>query len=99
VTLDVDYLHALGEARSCLAALADTAADELEASHYERLLIALDVLEPDGPCSWTIRGDRVSLLARLAAAVDRLVLLGADRLPLELVVTLAQAREAAGGGH
>jgi hypothetical protein len=38
VGLDLDYLHAFGEARSCLAALADAAADEVEASHYERLL-------------------------------------------------------------
>lgn len=90
MTLHLDYLHALGEARSCLAALADAAADEVEASRYERLLIALDVLEPDGPCSWTIRSDRASTLACLAAAVDHLVLLGADRLPLELIGALAR---------
>ena len=46
---DLDYLLALGEARSCLVALADMADDDVQASRFERLLITLDILESDGP--------------------------------------------------
>jgi hypothetical protein len=49
MTPDIDYVLALGEGSSCLAALADTAGADTQASRFERLLIALDVFEPDGP--------------------------------------------------
>lgn len=89
MTPDLDRLLALGEARSCLAALADTVDDDVAASHFERLLIALDVLQPDGPASWPIDGEPTVLLARLAQAADRLVELGADPAPLDLIVSVA----------
>jgi hypothetical protein len=88
---DLAYLHALGEARSCLAVLSDTAADEDESGHYERLLIALDVVDPDGPSTWPIFGDRAALLGRLKASVDQLIELGADPMPLDLIWALAHA--------
>ncbi len=47
---DLAYLYALGEARSCLAALADAATTDDEASYFEWLLIHLDLVTDDvGP--------------------------------------------------
>lgn len=90
VTFTLEYLVALGEARSCLAALSDAAGDESEASHYERLLIAFDVLEPKGPATWQIAGDRAVLLGRMGAAVEDLIELGGDPC-LTLILALARA--------
>lgn len=92
MTFDQDYLRALGEARSCLAALADAAGDESEASHYERLLIAFDVLEPNGPATWPIAGDRAALLGRMGAAAEHLIELGGDPLPLTLIQAFVLAK-------
>lgn len=89
MTIDLGYLLALGDARSCLAALADGAADEVAASHFEHLLIALDTLEPEGPATWSVTADPDALLARLDAAVDRLVERGSDALVLLVIVALA----------
>lgn len=89
MTPDLDRLFALGEARSCLAALADTAEDDVVASHFEHLLIALDMVEPQGPATWPVAADHEALLVRLTTAMDRLGDLGADPLPLAQIVTLA----------
>lgn len=83
------YMRAAGQARSCLAALADLAADPDEASQYERLLIAFDQLVPDGPATWLMDGDREELLGGLTSAFDELVDHGADPIPLQLLLTVA----------
>lgn len=89
MTIGIGYLLALGDARSCLAALADATDDDVATSHFEQLLVALDILEAEGPATWPVTADPDALLARLATAVDRLVELGADPLPLAQIVTLA----------
>lgn len=77
------YAIALAEARSCLAALADTATDLDESVHFEHLLLALDALHYDGPALYAVAGDRGALLERLDVAVDRMLALGGDVLSLE----------------
>lgn len=72
-----DYMHALCDARCCLAALADAAGSADESSYYKQLLISLDDLEPDGPVTWPISGGREELLLRLEVAIERMVRLGA----------------------
>lgn len=85
------YSLALGEARSCLAALADSAADVEESVYCDRLLIKLDWITRDiGPATYPITASKAELLDRLEAAVDRLIDIGADGLSLELL--LADAR-------
>lgn len=79
---DLAYLNALGEARCCLAALADAATTDDEASYFERLLIHLDLVTDDvGPTTWPIQGDRDELLARLAVAATRVLVRGIARGP------------------
>lgn len=71
------YFAALAEARSCLAALADSAVVVEESCFYERLLIALDEIHPFGPAIYTITGPNETLLLPLSLAL--LVLLRAAR--------------------
>ncbi len=85
------YAVALADARSCLAALADTATDFDTSVHYERLLLTLDLLHPDGPALYPLSGDRAALLDRFEADVDRLIDLGGDGLRLELLLAAATA--------
>ncbi len=86
------YAIALAEARSCLAALADTA-DDIDGSvhleHLEHLLLDLDVIHMDYPGLDPLDGDRSLLLRRLEAAVDRMIDLGGDGLALELLLAEA----------
>jgi len=86
----LDYLIALGEARSCLAALADSTDDLRLSAHYDHLLIELDFITGNvGPARSPIVGTRVELLRRLEVAVDRLVRYGVDGLSLELLLVSA----------
>lgn len=80
------YSTALAEARSCLAALADTASDIYESSHFERLLVDLDWLHPFGPALSPVAGAKAELLDRFEAAVDQMIDLGGDGLSLELLL-------------
>lgn len=83
------YAIALGEARSCLASLADTAADIDESIHYEHLLLDLDGLHPIGPGLSPMTAPKAELLDRLEAAVDQMIVLGGDGLSLELLLLAA----------
>ena len=67
------YAVALAEARSCLAALADSAPTFDESVHYEHLLLDLDSLHPFGPGLFPTTGTKAGLLIRLEAAVDRML--------------------------
>lgn len=81
------YAIALADARSCLAALADAATDFDESGRYERLLIDLDGIHAgDFPATYPMCGTTAELLARLEAAVDRMIELGGDALSLELFI-------------
>lgn len=71
--MNLAYGIALAEARSCLAALADTASDLNESIHFERLLLDLDRLHPDGPGLSMITGSKAELLDRLEYAVDGMI--------------------------
>ncbi len=84
------YAAALAEARSCLAALADTATDFDESANFERLLLDLDSLHPDGPALYPLAENRAALLRRLEVTVDRILDLGGDGLFLELLLANAQ---------
>lgn len=88
--LPIRYLVAVGEVRSCLAALADSTDDVDLSSHYDHLLIELDFITGDaGPACSPMTGTRNELLGRLEDAVDRLVERGVDGLSLELLLISA----------
>lgn len=64
--LPLDYLIALGEARSCLAALADSTDDVDLSAHFDRLLIQFDIITGDvGHACSPVAGSRAEILARL----------------------------------
>jgi hypothetical protein len=86
------YAIALAEARSCLAALADSASTFEESVHYEHLLLDLDALHTIGPTLYATTGTKTDLLGRLETAVDQMLDLGeGDGLSLELLLLAASA--------
>ena len=86
------YAIALAESRSCLAALADSATDFDESVHFEHLLLDLDGLHPNGPGLSPITGTKAHLLDRLEGAIDQMIDLGGDALPLELLLADSRVR-------
>ena len=84
------YSRALAEARSCLAALADSADTFDESVRFEHLLLDLDRLHPIGPGLSPTTGTKVELLDRLEAAIDQMIELGGDGLSLELLLASAE---------
>lgn len=81
------YLIALGEARSCLASLADSVDDVDLSAHFDHLLIELDGITGDvGPACYMIAAPPAELLGHLESAAGRLVAYGVDRLSLELLL-------------
>ena len=82
---------ALAEARSCLAALADNTPDAGRSIRYERVLLELDQLHPEGPALVRVTGTTTELLVRLEVTIDRLRALGGDSLSLELLLADAFA--------
>lgn len=77
---DPEYLVALAEARSCLAALADSAPTTDESSYFENLLIDLDLLTGDiGPATTPIHASWPTVLRRLEVALRRLGAIGEHR--------------------
>lgn len=81
----------LAEARSCLAALADTA-DTFDASvEYERVLLQLDVIHGDESPALDAEGltsDRQVLHALTVSAIEELVEHGVDALQIELLLDM-----------
>lgn len=72
----MSYVVAYAAARSCLAVLADRS-DFDESYRYERLLIDLDGIHAgEFPATHPVSGTPVELLARLEAAIDRMIQLG-----------------------
>lgn len=86
------YAIALAQARSCLAALADSAADFDESVHFEHLLLDVDRLHPTGPGLSPMAGTKAELLAMLEGAVEAMIALGGDGLSLELLLVAAFGR-------
>ena len=84
--MTMGYAIALAGARSSLAALADDAATFEESIHFDRILLDLDAMHPDGPSLYPLLGERAELLERLETAIDRMVELGGDGLSLELML-------------
>lgn len=62
MTMTLAYAIALAEARSCLAALVDTASAFEESIRYEHLLFDLDALHPIGPTLYATTGTKPDLL-------------------------------------
>lgn len=85
------YLTALGEARPCLALLADSTDDTDLSIHYDHLLIELDRITGDvGPACSPMTGTTTELLDRLEFAVDAMLAHGdVDGLGLELLLAAA----------
>jgi hypothetical protein len=91
--MTVAYAIALSEARSCLAALADTAGTVEDSIRYDRLLLDLDFLHPFSPALEPVDGPLQELLERLEDAVDRLIALDAtNELALEILLAEADPR-------
>lgn len=90
MSMSLAYAIALAEARSCLAALADSATDVDESVDYEHLLLDIDGLHPIGPALSPMTGTKTELLDRLEAAVDQMLDLGeGGDLSLELLLARA----------
>ena len=88
---------ALAGARSCLAALADTAVTFEASVTYERVLLQLDWIHGDD-VPWLdasgLTDDRTVLFSTAESAIDELVDFDVDALQVELVLAmLIAARE------
>lgn len=91
MTMTLAYAIALAEARTCVAALADTASAFEESIRYEHLLYDLDALHPIGPTLYATTGTKPDLLGRLETFVDQMLDLGdGDGLSLELLLVAAR---------
>jgi len=76
----------LAEARSCLAALADTSSFE-RSVEYEHLLLELDAMHGgQGPATFPAPGSHLELHRRVEARLEDLSHLGADPLRIELIL-------------
>jgi hypothetical protein len=72
VDLELDYLLALADARSCLAALADSANDVWTASYFDGLLIQLDRAHPYGPATYPMTGDSAAIFGQLVHSLIKI---------------------------
>jgi len=83
---------ALAEARSCLAALADTAVTFQASVDYERVLLQLDWIHGDdvpGLDASGLTDDRNALFSTAEAAIEELVDFDVDALQIELVLAIS----------
>lgn len=83
----------LAEARSCLAALADTAETFDASVEYERTLLQLDFIHGDDSPALDTEGltqDRQILLTLAISAIEELVGHGVDALQVELVLDMLE---------
>ena len=91
------HATALTEARSCLAALADTAVSFEASVEYERVLLQLDWIHGDdvpGLDESGLTGDPNELFSNAESAIEELVDFDVDALQIELVLAmLIAARE------
>jgi hypothetical protein len=82
---------ALAEARSCLAALADTAVTFEASVEYERVLLQLDWIHGDdvpGLDPSGLTDDRNALFSTAESAIEELVDVDVDALQVELVLAM-----------
>lgn len=95
--MDVSHARTITQARSCLAALADTAPSLTAGSAYDHVLIALDTIYGDDVPALSTRGltqDRQALWAQATQAIEELGDHGLDPLNVELLLAqLADALE------
>lgn len=89
----LSYATTLAEARSHLAALADTAATFDAQVTYEHVLLQLDLIHgDDGPGLHAVDPtDRDSLYTATETALEELVDHGADALRVELLLAMLNA--------
>jgi hypothetical protein len=98
--MDLEHAVTLAQARSFVAALADTALDDDASAAFERVLIELDWLHDDespGLDTGGLGDDRDSLYLGATAAIESLVLFGLDALDLELLLVRLEAAHALDG--
>ena len=86
------HVRALAQARSCLAALADTAGTFEASLEYDRVLLRLDAIHGDHtPALHDVpRADRDVLHARAETDIGALVGHGVDLLRIELLLAALQ---------
>ena len=95
--MDLEHALTLAQARSLVAALADTALDNDASAAFERVLIELDWLHDDespGLDTDGLSNDRGILYLGATAAIESLVLFGIDALDLELLLVRLEAAHA-----
>lgn len=97
--MTLGYARHLAEARSCLAALADTSPFE-RSVEYEHLLLELDAMHGGhGPATFPVSGSFSELHQCVEARLEDLSDLGANPLRIELILArLDEMRPTADGG-
>lgn len=98
--MDLEHALTLAQARSFVAALADTALDDDASAAFERVLIELDWLHDDespGLDTDGLSDDRYVLYLGATQAIESLVLFGLDALDLELLLVRLEAAHALDG--
>jgi hypothetical protein len=98
--VDLEHALALAQARSFVAALADTAPDDAASAAFERVLIELDWLHEDespGLDTDGLSDDRDVLYLGATSAIESLALFGLDALDLELLLVRFEAARALDG--
>lgn len=87
--MDLTHARTISQARSCLAALADTAGTPRGGSAYEHVLLALDTIYGDDVPALSTLGlsrDRQVLRKNAAEAIEDLADHGLDPLNVELLL-------------
>jgi len=98
--MDLEHAQTLAQARSLVAALADTALDDDASSAYEQVLIELDWLHHDESPALDTDGlsdDRDVLYLVAVSAIESLVVFGLDELDIELLLVRLEAARALDG--
>lgn len=98
--MDLEHALTLAQARSLVAALADTAADDDASAAFERVLIELDWLHDDESPGLDTDGlgdDCDVLYLGATAAIESLAGFGLDALDLELLLVRLEAAHALDG--
>ena len=97
--MTLGYTRSLAEARSCLAALADTSPFGRSVA-YEHLLLELEAMNGGhGPATYLVPGSHLELHRRVEARLEDLSHLGADPLRIELILArLDEIRRATESG-
>ena len=98
--MDLEHAQTLAQARSLVAALADSAVEDDASAAFEQVLIELDWLHHDESPALDTDGlsdDRDLLYLVATSAIESLVLYGLDDLDVELLLVRLEAARALDG--